>query len=124
MKLHIFFTPAEVSAVRPATEDIYIVIDVIRATTSITVISDQQAESIFIADTIERARAAQKLAPSRLLCGERNVQPLPGFDYGNSPAQFAQTDLSKKELILTTTNGTLRLFCLPGTSCTLSGMLL
>jgi 2-phosphosulfolactate phosphatase len=121
LQLQIFFTPSNVTAVPVATGDVYIVIDVIRATTTLAVIFDQGASRVLIANTLDQAQRARLNAPDRLLCGERNTLPLPGFDYGNSPAQFAQVDLHKRELILTTTNGTRAFFACPGESIRLAG---
>jgi 2-phosphosulfolactate phosphatase len=116
LELNVFFLPSAILPPAVGAEDIYIVIDVIRATTSMAVMLDGGARRIFAAGSIEQARAARELYPQRLLCGERHVKPLPGFDYGNSPVQFAAADLRDRELIMTTTNGT-RAFhaCPPGT---------
>lgn len=121
MKLHVFMSPADALAVKPAANDVYIVIDVIRATTAIATIFDQGAARVFVAESVEQARAAARESPDRLLCGERNVQPLPGFDYGNSPAQFSRANLKDRELILTTTNGTRAFFACPAQSIRLAG---
>ena len=116
MQLHIYFTPTDVTAVAPAADDIYIVIDLIRATTSIAVLLERGAARVFAANTLEEAQQAAKLYPDRLLCGERHALPLPGFDYGNSPAQFSQLDLSGRELVLTTTNGSRAFYACPAQS--------
>jgi 2-phosphosulfolactate phosphatase len=121
LQLHIYFTPTDVAAVAPPADDIYIIIDLIRATTSITVMLEQGATRVFAANTLEQAQQAAELHPSRLLCGERNALPLPGFAYGNSPAQFAQLDLSGRELILTTTNGSRAFYACPAQSTRLAG---
>jgi len=121
MQLHIFFTPAEVASAPAGEHDVYIIVDVIRATTSLAVIFDQGAAHTFSADSVEQARAAARMVPGRLLCGERNVQPLPGFDFGNSPTQFAQTNLQGRDLILTTTNGTRAFYACPDTGVRLAG---
>ncbi len=55
------------------------------------------------------------------MCGERNVQPVPGFDYGNSPVQFSQVDLTGRELIMTTTNGTRAFYACPSDAIRLAG---
>ena len=57
--------------------DIYIVVDVIRATTSMAVMFDQGAARVLVAGSIEQAREAAQKIPGRLLCGERNVQRIP-----------------------------------------------
>src|SRR5438270_6234072 len=101
--------------------DIYIVIDVIRATTTMAVMFDQGAARVLAAETIEQAREAAQKLPGRLLCGERNVKPLPGFDYGNSPYQFSQVNLTGREMILTTTNGTRAFYACPEHAIRLAG---
>lgn len=121
MQLNVFFTPTEIVPNNARQDDIYIVIDVIRATTTLTVMFDQGATRVFVAGSIEEARAVAQKAPGRLLCGERNVKPLPGFDYGNSPVQFSQLDLSGRELILTTTNGTRAFYACPAQTVRLAG---
>lgn len=121
MQLHIYFTPTDLKMVKTSMDDIYIVIDLIRATTSITAILESGASHVFVADTLEQARQAVEMHPGRLLCGERNALPLPGFAYGNSPAQFAQLDLTGRELILTTTNGSRAFYACPEQSIRLAG---
>src|SRR5713226_6768634 len=85
------------------------------------VMFDRGAARVLVASTIEQAREAAQKIPGRLLCGERNVQPVPGFDYGNSPVQFSQVDLTGRELIMTTTNGTRAFYACPLDSTRLAG---
>lgn len=121
MHIQVYFTPAELRAVAAPLDDIYIVIDMIRATTSLAVMFERGAARVYVAGTVEQARAAREKYPDRLLCGERNVKPLPGFDYGNSPVQFAQADLSGRELVMTTTNGTRAFYACPKQSICFAG---
>src|SRR5579885_1271682 len=122
LKLNVFFLPSAILHTQGRADEVYIVIDLIRATTSMAVILDRGARRIFAAGSIEQARAARELHPERLLCGERNVKPLPGFDYGNSPVQFA-ADLHERELIMTTTNGTRAFHACPVSAIRLAGCL-
>lgn len=123
--LNVFFTPADIvpvaSDLQP--EDVFIVIDVIRATTTLATVLGQGAERVLVASTIEQARTAAEKYPGSILCGERNVRPIPGFDYGNSPSQFAQFDLHGYTLILTTTNGTRAFYACPQAAPRLAGSL-
>ncbi|GCF09698.1 2-phosphosulfolactate phosphatase [Dictyobacter arantiisoli] len=121
MKLYVHMSPADVAAIQPPIEDVYIVIDVVRATTAMTTMFDRGARRVLAADTVEQARQSAQRTPGRLLCGERHALPLPGFDYGNSPAEFAQLDLRQRELILTTTNGSRAFFACPTQSIRLAG---
>lgn len=121
MNLGVYFTPSAIVHSETSANDIYIVIDVIRATTSIAVMFDQGAARVLVAGSIEQAQEAARKVPGRLLCGERNVQKIPGFDYGNSPTQFAEVDLSGRELITTTTNGTRAFYACPAQATRLAG---
>lgn len=121
MQVNVFFLPSSIIHTPDNTRDCYIVIDLIRATTCMAVIFDRGARRIFAASTVEQARAARRIYPQRLLCGERNAQPLPGFDYGNSPVQFAKAELVGRELIMTTTNGTRAFHACPYDAVRLAG---
>jgi 2-phosphosulfolactate phosphatase len=121
LRLNVFFTPSAIVVDESSLNDVYIVIDVIRATTSQSVMFDQGAARILVASTIEEAKEAAQKIPRRLLCGERNVQPVPGFDYGNSPVQFSQVDLTGRELVMTTTNGTRAFYACPSDATRLAG---
>lgn len=121
MKLNVFFTSAELAAVDAPSNDIYIVIDVVRATTTLTVMLDQGASRISIANSLGQAREAAQRIPGRFLSGELYGKTPPDFDYGNSPSQFSQVDLTRKELILSTSNGTRAFFACPEESTRLGG---
>ncbi len=121
MLLTIFFNPVELRCVEAPKNDIYIVLDIMRATTTMSVMFDQGARRVLAAHTLEQAREAAQKVSGRLLCGERHTKTPPGFDYGNSPAQFAQINLSERDLILTTSNGTRALFACPEQSIRLAG---
>jgi 2-phosphosulfolactate phosphatase len=49
-----------------------------------------------------------------LLTGERRMQPIPGFDLGNSPAEFTRDAVEGKTVVMTTTNGTPALLAVSG----------
>jgi 2-phosphosulfolactate phosphatase len=121
LRLGVFFTPSSIVSDENSANDIYIVVDVIRATTSMAVMFDQGASRVFVAGSVEQAWEAANTIPGRLLCGERNVQRIPGFDYGNSPVEYAQLDLTGRELIMTTTNGTRAFYACPEQSIRLAG---
>jgi 2-phosphosulfolactate phosphatase len=122
LHLDVFFIPSAIVIEGTSANDIYIIVDVIRATTSMAVMFDRGASRVLAAGTIEQAREAAQLVPGRrLLCGERNVQRIPGFDYGNSPMQFSQLDLKGRELVMTTTNGTRAFYACPEQAVRLAG---
>ena len=88
-----------------------VVIDVLRATTSITYMFESGAKAVFPVGEVGAARTQKEKMPHAVLCGERNGVAPDGFDMGNSPSAFKNTDLSGKEIILTTTNGTQAVSC-------------
>jgi 2-phosphosulfolactate phosphatase len=81
------------------------VVDVLRASSSLVTMFERGLIRAIIPDTLRDARALA-LKNFSLLCGEAKALPLAGFDYGNSPAEFAQLPLRGKSAVLWTTNGT------------------
>lgn len=87
---------------------IVVVIDVLRAST--TIIYALGAGAIEVVPCVEveeaRARAAEFPDGEALLGGERGGLPIPGFDLGNSPEEYSGTSIEGISLVFTTTNGT------------------
>ena len=83
-----------------------IVIDTLRASTTITTALENGAEKIIPCLTVEEARQLANDRPGALLGGERGGKPLPGFDFGNSPAEYEPNRVAGKTIVFTTTNGT------------------
>jgi len=84
-----------------------IVVDVIRATTTILHALAGGFAEVWCVRTVEEARAAgEELGSSGILAGEREGVAPPGFALGNSPLAFADPPAAGQTLILTTTNGT------------------
>lgn len=85
-----------------------VVVDVLRATSSIVEALANGARSVLPVASIEAAvRLAQNVGRDQvLLCGERRGLPIEGFDLGNSPREFTPERVAGKTLIMTTTNGT------------------
>ncbi len=103
--LDVLWLPAELAAV-PLAGRTVVVIDVIRATTSIAAALEAGALHVIPAPTVEAARAAAKRIDGALLCGERTGRPPEGFDLGNSPSSYEPDVVGGKSLVFTTTNGT------------------
>ncbi len=89
-------TPAELRSA-----DVAVVIDVLRASSTVTQALAAGYERVLCADSI--GRAAGLRAGGRVLAGERQCVTPPGFDQGNSPSEAAQRH--GDELVLATTNG-------------------
>jgi 2-phosphosulfolactate phosphatase len=85
---------------------VFAVVDVLRASTSIVTLLERGVPAVIPAAGVEEARALRERLPGHLLCGEQDGLPPPGFDYGNSPAEFAAATLDGRPAILATSNGT------------------
>lgn len=82
-----------------------VVIDVLRATTTMCVALDQGAEKVIPVETIEEC-LSYRGKDGYILAGERNGRKIEGFHFGNSPFEFMNGVVKGKTLVLTTTNGT------------------
>jgi 2-phosphosulfolactate phosphatase len=118
-------TPAELSSdLRLRPTDVAIVIDVIRATTTLAVLFDGGCARVLVAGDIPSARAYAVSHPGMyLLAGEVGGLRPPGFDFGNSPVELAVADLSGRDLIFSTTNGTRALHACAHAGAVLAGSL-
>jgi len=86
---------------------VFAVVDVLRASTSIVTLLERGVPAVIPAASVDHARALRKRLPGHhLLCGEQGGLAPPGFDYGNSPAEFAAAALDGRPAILATSNGT------------------
>lgn len=83
-----------------------VVIDVFRAFTTACFIMNNGADCIYPVGTVDTAFALKKKLPAAVLIGERNEVIIPGFDYGNSPANIENTSFKGKSIIHTTSAGT------------------
>ena len=85
-----------------------VVIDVLRATTTIACALSNGAEAVQAFADLETLRATASAWPedARLLLGERGGAKLDGFDLGNSPVAVTPETVTGKRLFMSTTNGT------------------
>ena len=101
MRVDVAFTPAE-----DGSAHVGIVVDVVRATSSIAQALAAGYERILCCAEIDEARALRtSLGDEAVVGGEREGVVVPGFDVGASPREFSERARAKT-LILTTTNGT------------------
>lgn len=101
MRVDVAFTPAE-----EASAHVGVVVDVIRATSSIAQALAAGYERVLCCAEIDEARALrEQLGDEAVVGGERNAVVVEGFDVGASPREFAD-GAKAPTLILTTTNGT------------------
>lgn len=110
MKIDVHF---ELAAPLPElTDSTVVVIDVLRATSSVVEALVNGAQGVYPAPSTEEA---MKLASSlgredTILCGEARGRKIEGFDLGNSPREFTAETVAGKRLVMSTTNGTRAFF--------------
>ncbi|MDF2671494.1 MAG: 2-phosphosulfolactate phosphatase [Paenibacillus sp.] len=98
-----------ISSVNEARSDDFIhktviVIDVLRATSTIVTALAHDCSCIIPVETVQQAKQLQ--TPGDRLGGERYCKKIAGFHYGNSPLEYMSPDLAGSRVIMTTTNGT------------------
>lgn len=106
MKLNVHFSPAQ-------TDELYfsgktsVVIDVLRATTTIVTALYNGAREVIPVNSIEFAMkvSGNAFGGQTLLGGERNTKKIEGFQLGNSPFEYTHEVVAGKSIILFTTNG-------------------
>jgi len=101
VRVHVAFTPAE-----EVGAPVGIVVDVLRATSTICQALAGGYERVLCCSEIEEARELAAAEGEAVLAGERRVMRIEGFDFGNSPREFAGRPPAAPTLVLTTTNGT------------------
>ena len=106
MKLFVYHTPEQTP--QDSLPDCAVVIDVLRATTTIATALNAGAEAVQAFSDIDILiqESENWLPDKRLLAGERGGEKVPGFDLGNSPLDCVPQMVVGKRLFLTTTNGT------------------
>jgi len=90
------------------TGGVAVVIDILRASTTMTTALAHGARCILPRLHVEEALAEKQHFPadSVLLGGERGGVLIPGFDLGNSPSDYSAERVSQKTVLFTTSNGT------------------
>lgn len=102
MRLHVAVLPA---LVLPGPH-VCVVVDVIRASTTLVALVERGAGPVYIAGDIPAARRAAAAHNGAVLAGEADGLAPSGFDYGNSPVEVAHAPVSGRAVIFVTTNGT------------------
>jgi len=108
MRIDVAFTPSEIDDSR-VRDRIIVVVDVLRASTTITTALNNGAREVIPVLDVETALKMRTnlSAELTLLCGERNGRIIDGFDLGNSPSEYVSERITGKVLVFSTTNGTL-----------------
>jgi 2-phosphosulfolactate phosphatase len=99
VRVHVAFTPAEAASAPTG-----IVVDVLRATSTIAQALASGYRHVLCVTELEDARALRAELPDSVVGGERDAIRIEGFDVGASPREFLEPRAGT--LILSTTNGT------------------
>ena len=89
-------------------EGTVVVIDVLRASTTIVHAIEAGAAEVIPCLEVEQARKTASVLPAghAVLGGERGGLKIEGFDLGNSPEDYTPETVGGKTVVFTTTNGT------------------
>lgn len=106
MDVEIVLIPEEIQD-RDITSYLVVIIDVLRASSTIVTALAEGADMVIPVFSPEEAKKRAKKIYSQkvLLCGERGGQKLPGFILGNSPLEYKNLQVRDKIIFLSTTNG-------------------
>ncbi|MCL6524410.1 MAG: 2-phosphosulfolactate phosphatase [Thermoflavifilum sp.] len=86
-------------------QKIVVVIDVLRATSTICTALHHGAQKVIPVDSVEKCIEIGRQLGA-ITAGERDGQIAPGLEHGNSPLEYPASFIQGKTLVLTTTNGT------------------
>lgn len=117
--IDIAMIPAEATVLPVA--DCYVVIDGLRATTTVATLFARGLHTLTVVDTLDAGRALQR--DGVLLFGEQGGLRPEGFDYGNSPVEAANLELAGRSAVLVTSNGTVALCAVARLGITVAGSL-
>jgi 2-phosphosulfolactate phosphatase len=84
---------------------VVVIIDVLRATSTITTALYNGAKCVIPVDSVSRCMELGRQIDG-ITAGERDGKIAEGLEYGNSPFEYPKEFIDGKTLVLTTTNGT------------------
>ncbi len=102
--LHTSLSPALLS-LYDVSNSIVVIIDVLRATSTIATVLYNGAKCVIPVDSVTRCMEIGRQIEG-ITAGERDGQIAEGLEYGNSPFEYPREFVEGKTLVLTTTNGT------------------
>jgi 2-phosphosulfolactate phosphatase len=103
-ELYTSFSPALLH-LYDVSNSIVVIIDVLRATSTIATVLYNGAKSVIPVDSVSRCIEISKQIRG-ITAGERDGKIAEGLEYGNSPFEYPRNFIEGKTLVLTTTNGT------------------
>ena len=87
-------------------KSIVVVVDVLRATSSMCIAFEKGVKRMIPVSTVEEALEYRNSDEDYILAAERNGKPVKSFDFGNSPQVYLDMDVKGRTVVMTTTNGT------------------
>jgi 2-phosphosulfolactate phosphatase len=124
MHLDLVYHPRELTD-RDLSNVCCVVLDVLRATTTMSNAIANGAAAIRVFAELEDAVSAHSAFPhAKLLAGERGCLPPAGFDLGNSPGAFTREVVEGRTIFMSTTNGTRAIHACRSARRTLVGALI
>lgn len=110
IRVKVYFSPSHIDELLLRDKTV-VVIDVLRASTTITYAMAAGAREIIPVASVDQAMkiVGNLFSTATMLCGERGGKRIEGFKLGNSPAEYTKEIVEGKSLILTTTNGAVAL---------------
>ncbi len=91
---------------QPIVSDTVVVIDVLRSFTTAAVVLARGAEAIYPVERIVEATALSGQLDNVVSIGAvGGGDPVPGFDFGNSPSRLMQADLAGRQVVMTAAAG-------------------
>ncbi len=107
MTVDALLTPYFPESVNQFDNKILIMIDVLRAGSSVCASLHNGAKEVLAYESLDKAVSVYSSLSkeSRFLGGERNCQKPSGFDAGNSPTEYTEEAVQGKSVIISTSNG-------------------
>jgi 2-phosphosulfolactate phosphatase len=120
VEVHVAFLPEEAGDVR---RRVAVVIDVLRATTSMLTLLERGCTEVVVAPSLDAARRYAGERAGTRTAGEQGGLAPEGFEFGNSPAAFARAEVAGSRFVIATTNGTRALHAVRGAPAVFAGCL-
>ncbi len=122
MQIDVAFLPQLVAG-SAADRGVCIVIDILRATTTLTSLLELGATGVLVAPSADAARAARVRDPGAILLGEVSGLRPADFDLGNSPRELVAGVVAGRRAICATSNGTAAIRAVASAPATFLGCL-
>ncbi|MBL7033276.1 MAG: 2-phosphosulfolactate phosphatase [Candidatus Delongbacteria bacterium] len=119
MRIQVFFSLPQVK-LEDLEDQMVVVIDVLRSSTTICTALNNGVRSILpVVDSADAITMAERLGRQNIILGgEQDGLLIPGFDLGNSPAEYRAEVLQGKSLTFVSSNGTRAIIKAKSAACT------